>query len=289
MGNRTLLIGASGRVGRMVLKALRANETRGCAVSAQYKTADSAMRDGDLIWNLSDGFGPLRAWMCKHGTPSCMTVLAGRTPITGDALEVNVSIAGAYLRAAHDCGIPRVLLASSSAVYGVGQGTPMREDHPCHPNSFYGAYKLMMEDVAAEYRAAGLEVCCLRIGNVVGADALPLGAHSGSAMGRLAIDCFDNGHGPQRSYMGPASLASTLSQLSTYPGRLPFVLNVAAPEPIHMDTLAEAAGLRWTAMPAAGYTPQRIVLDCTRLAGLVAVPSDAGSAARLISEWRAYG
>ncbi len=273
----------------MVLKVWRDGDGPSHYDPAQYRAAVPEMRDSDLIWDALNGSDPLSAWMQRHGLLSGLVVLAGVTPSTGFDLDANVEIASAYLAAARRLGIARVLLASSSAVYGIGQGAPLNEDDPCHPNSFYGAYKLMMEDVASGYRKEGLEVCCLRIGNVVGADALPLGAHLDQLGEPLEIDCFEDGHGPLRSYLGPVSLAGILSQLAHHPARLPFLLNVAAPQPVHMDALADAAGLPWSAVPAAGYTPQRIVLDCTRLARLVNLRADAGAAPRLISEWRAYG
>lgn len=280
MQAKALLIGGSGRVGRMVLKAWR----DGCGPyrdePAQYRARHPDMRDSDLTWDALAGTKPLRDWIALHGPIRCLVVLAGVTPATGGEMDANVNIAAAYMQAARRLGIARVLLASSSAVYGVGRGCPMSEDDPCHPNSFYGAYKLMMEDHARRHLDEGLEVCCLRIGNVVGADALPLGAEP------LTIDCYADGRGPERSYIGPASLAHVLGQLAHHAGRLPFVLNVAAPQPVHMDALAEAAGLPWRPAPAPGYTPQRIVLDCSRLAALVDLRPDAGTAQRLIAEWR---
>lgn len=66
-------------------------------------------------------------------------VFAGKTPATGDGMDANVQAAAVYLQAARRLGIPRVLLASSSAVYCAGTGQPMHEEEACHPNSFYGA------------------------------------------------------------------------------------------------------------------------------------------------------
>lgn len=64
------------------------------------------------------------------------------------------------------------------------------------------------------------------------------------------------------------------------------MLTVAAPSPVHVDEIAGATGLRWAPLSMAGYRPQRITLDCTRLAALVDLPADAASAARLVAEYR---
>jgi UDP-glucose 4-epimerase len=68
-------------------------------------------------------------------------------------------------------GVPRLLYASGSGVYGEMGETALIEDHgPLMPVSTYGASKLAGEALIASYCAMfGLTACAFRFGNVVGA------------------------------------------------------------------------------------------------------------------------
>ena len=81
---------------------------------------------------------------------------------------INVEGTLNVLRAAHQAGVERVVLASSAAVYGES-GEPIAEDHEKKPLSPYAASKLAMEEAALMYhRVYGLPVVCLRYFNVYG-------------------------------------------------------------------------------------------------------------------------
>lgn len=107
-------------------------------------------------------------------------------------------------------------------------------------------HKLMMEEFALRYRDAGLEVCCLRIGNVISADSLPM-TYASEMGSHICIECFEDGRGPARSYIVPSTLADVIGQLCDHEGALPYILNVGAPSPTHMEDLTKAAVLRWGA------------------------------------------
>jgi len=83
----------------------------------------------------------------------------------GTALTNNV------LEAMRRSGVPRLLYASGSGVYGEQGDTLLSEDHgPLLPVSTYGASKLAGEALIASYCAMfGLTACAFRFGNVVGA------------------------------------------------------------------------------------------------------------------------
>jgi UDP-glucose 4-epimerase len=68
-------------------------------------------------------------------------------------------------------GVPRLLYASGSGVYGDMGDACLTEDHcPLTPVSTYGASKLAGEALIASYCAMfGLTACAFRFGNVVGA------------------------------------------------------------------------------------------------------------------------
>ena len=73
------------------------------------------------------------------------------------------------LQACRDVGAKRVVLSSSSAIFGETKYVPVDEVHPQDPASPYGLSKLAAEKycllLAKEY---GLETCCLRYFNAYG-------------------------------------------------------------------------------------------------------------------------
>lgn len=216
----------------------------------------------------------------------CLISYAGVTPGPGANLDLNIALAEATLRAAHAARIRRVLLTSSSAVYGAPEGnSPLGEQDSPYPISRYGKAKLAMEAVCAPWRARGIEVCCLRIGNVAGADILLLNGRAAGPDNPLRIDRFADGAGPLRSYIGPATLARVTAALAGHSGPLPDLLNIGAPQPVAMAELATAAGMRWRWQKAPETAIQRITLDLTQLESLYSfVPADS-TPAEMIHQW----
>lgn len=280
---RFALIGATGRVGRLVTHAWRS--TPGPWVGTPIQTRDPTIPASatHLPWDISEGSAALQDWMDVYGPLTCLVVLAGATPATGIDMDDNVTLAQRYVQAAHDLGIERVLIASSSAVYGSGSGSPLRETDPCAPLNAYGASKLKMEQVLQTHPMADGNLCCLRIGNVLGADALLLNAAKGDP---VTLDIFADGHGPLRSYISPSDLAQVLGYLATTPHRLPFKLNIAAPTPVHMDALANAADLNWSARTAPETAVQNLTLDCHKLTKFVALSDIASDPISMIEDWK---
>lgn len=275
---RLVLVGATGRVGRMVAAHWRRAPPAGLAVLAQDR---AGARPAALAWAPLDGPGPLVAEVARGGPVAALVVLAGVVPGPGADLSLNAALAVACCRAAQAAGVGRVLIASSSAVYGAGAG--LAEGAALAPLNPYGAAKVAMEAACAPFRAAGLEVCALRIGNVAGADALLMNVARG---GPVAIDRFADGGGPVRSYIGPGTLAAVLTGLARHPGPLPPALNIAAPQPVAMADLATAAGAAWHWVVAPATAVQRITLECAALAALHPfAPSDSDPAA-MVAQWR---
>jgi len=278
-----LITGASGRVGGMVCRNW-VDAAPDLSLVPQYRDRP---RPGALLWDPLDGPAALRAHIAKTGRrPDAVIALAGVTPGPGRDLTRNTTIAEATLAAVHEAGVPRVLLASSAAVYGARPGTPFAEDAACAPANAYGAAKRAMEIACASWRARGLDLCTLRIGNVAGADALLLNVGKAGPGDAVVIDRFDDGGGPVRSYIGPATLAAVLATLCRHTGPLPAVLNVAAPEPVAMTALADAAGARSEMRPAPPGAHQRITLDCRRLAALHRFAPEDSTADEMVRQWQ---
>lgn len=277
----TLVLGASGRLGGM----LRVFWGVRSAVLWQSRRAGMP---GALCFDPLDRAALLRA---ARGAETILC-LAGVTPARaaqGADLAGNSELALAALRAGAETGA-RVLLASSAAVYGRGNGAApaLDEDMPLAPQSAYGRAKAGMEGRARDLAARrGVPLCLLRIGNVAGADAILGGWRPGFLLDRLA-----DGTTPRRSYIGPATFAGVMAGLcgldAERRGRpdLPQVLNIAAPGAPEMGALLAAAGLPFARRPAPAGVIPRVELATGRLERLVPLAPDAGHPATLVREWR---
>ena len=271
-GLKVLVIGGTGRVGRMLRRYWQASPPRGIRLSYQ------ARRGGDITWKAEDGPDALAA----HGTFDRLLVLAGVTPGEDRDLTQNARIARTCHAAAAKMGAAHMLLASSSAVYGTALTRPYTEADAPAPSSDYGKAKLEAEQAVAE---AAPPVTALRIGNVLGADALMLNAARASAERPVYLDRFIDGHGPLRSYIGPATLAQVLETLLHAGDALPHVVNVAAPAPIAMQSLLEASDTPYVMRPAPPDAVQTITLDCSALAARHRFGVNASDARYMLEQW----
>lgn len=255
---RTLVVGSSGRVG-ILLRQHWFLEPNG-ALDLTYQTRRSEGTGKDISWD------PTRDPadnLSRQEQFDCMLVLSGVVPRPGADFEQNQAIAKACLTAAATADIPNVLLASTSAVYGAGQQEPFTEDGPMAPLNDYGRTKLDMEQQSLPLaKALGVGLCCLRIGNVAGADALMCNGFALGDTEKLRLDQFEDGGTPVRSYIGPATLADVLQTLIRKRQDLPESLNIGAPAPLTMRDLAEAARFNYTLRPAPKSAHQNITLNC---------------------------
>ncbi len=96
------------------------------------------------------------------------------------AHRANVQATHELLLAARDAGVQRVLLASSSSVYGESETLPKHEEMLPAPISPYALHKLTGERYAALYtKLYGLETVALRFFNVFGPRQSPASEYSG--------------------------------------------------------------------------------------------------------------
>lgn len=94
-------------------------------------------------------------------------------------VDRNITASQRVLEAVRRTAVPRLVLASSSSVYGNPDTAPTTEDAPTRPFSPYGVTKLAMEHLAAAYAANwGLPVVMLRYFTVYGPGQRPdMGMH----------------------------------------------------------------------------------------------------------------
>jgi UDP-glucose 4-epimerase len=249
----TLVLGASGRIGR----ALR---YRWGGEAALWQARRAQTGTGWAIFDPLAEPDALRAVAAQVRQILC---LAGPVPGRGGDLRDSIALGAAAVRAGAATGA-RVLLASSAAVYGSQPGL-LGEDLPPAPSHPYGVAKAEMEVQAlALGRELGCAVCCLRIGNIAGFDAILGGWRPG-----FRLDRFADGRSPRRSYIGPLSLADVLAELCARPD-LPERLNIAQPGPVEMGALLAAAGRAYATAPAPDTAIAEVALDLGRLKALLA-------------------
>ncbi|TDB94046.1 NAD-dependent epimerase/dehydratase family protein [Actinomadura sp. 7K534] len=88
--------------------------------------------------------------------------------------DINVNGTRSVLTAGHQAGVGRVVHVSSTAVYGLPKIVPTTEDHPREPVDPYTRAKAEAEEVAEEFRAAGMCVTILRPKTFIGPGRLGL-------------------------------------------------------------------------------------------------------------------
>ncbi len=93
--------------------------------------------------------------------------------------EINVAGTLNVLKASLDAGVEKVILASSSSVYGDTPELPKKESMPCNPKSPYAVTKSIGEHYARVfYEIYGLKTICLRYFNVYGPKQDPKSEYS---------------------------------------------------------------------------------------------------------------
>ena len=281
-GKPPLVLGASGRIGTGFQRLAQMGEWPGPAPQWQVRCGAEPAPGNLVYWDIlaenPPEFGPCQGIICLAGV------------VNGDlALNTALALAAIDLAVAKGCG--PVLLTSTSAVYGPAD-QPVTEHSPCNPANAYGRAKLAMERAVSNYLHdlgdTAPVVCILRIGNVAGADALLLAAQSGV----VTLDRFDDGQGPERSYIGMRDLAGVMTHLIGLSARsvaLPQILNIAADQPLAMTALLQAAGLDWLWRSAPPMAVRRMVLDTTLLQSLIAAKKLSADPAEMIRQSRLAG
>ena len=282
---KAVIVGGSGRIGRMVRRAWAKTPPPG--TEAVFQARSPAAGAQDLLW---DPLGGDTSALKAAGPFDAMLVLSGVVPKPGAQFSLNSDIGLACGAAAAACGIPRVLLASTSAVYGAALARAYSEDDPCTPVNDYGRAKLEMEAAClAQAQTSGTELCCLRIGNVAGADVLLINGRALQGGARLQLDRFGDGGTPLRSYIGPDTLARVLAHLMLHDAPLDPLLNIAVPVPVTMGDLVTAAAIPFYLQPAPATAHQNVTLECARLAAIYPFAPGDGQPSVMVDQWHQLG
>lgn len=177
-----LLTGAAGFIGSHLLERLRRERRQVVAVDNFDPYYDAAIKRANLQAAAPDEFHELDICdeaalekLLKRRKFDLVVHLAARAGVRASleqpALYERLNVGGTLrlLEACRRFGIPRLVFASSSSVYGAA-GTPFREsDEDLAPLSIYGATKLVGEHYCRVFhRLFGLRVTVLRFFTVYG-------------------------------------------------------------------------------------------------------------------------
>ena len=133
---------------------------------------EGSVADGDLVRSATEG----ATWVF-HLAALPRVQQSVDDPIGTHAINVNGTLN--VLQAARENGLERVVVSSSSSVYGDQDTHLMTEDLPANPMSPYGLHKLIGEQYADLFATLfGLQVVSLRYFNVYGPRQSAEGAYA---------------------------------------------------------------------------------------------------------------
>lgn len=188
-GLRIVFTGGSGKAGRHVIPYLLRQGHQILNLDlAQFPdptcpvyTLKTDLTDSGQVFNaLSSHFSMSEYDLPSPAPPDAVIHFAAyaRNMLVPDSECFRGNVLSTYnvIEAAAKLGIKKVIIASSETVYGVcfAQGDtdyhsfPLEEDYDCDPEDTYATSKLCGERTARSFaRRFGIDVYCLRIGNVI--------------------------------------------------------------------------------------------------------------------------
>ena len=171
-----------------------------------------------------------------------------RTAPPDVTFKTNVNGAWSVLQAAEECGVRRVVIASSDSVFGLSynppdwppQFLPVDESHPLRPTEFYSLSKRITETIAESYAARGnMEIIVLRPVHVVFPPEYP----------ELEARGADIQNYHFWAYVAPEDVAQAFDLALTTPHRGFQVYTIAAADGLNRRSTLEMAKERWETLP----------------------------------------
>ena len=171
-----LVTGGAGYIGAHACRALEKSGFRP-VVYDNLSTGHRHFANGELVVGDLLDKDSLARTFAAHDIAAVMhfaaASLVGESVVDPGKYYVN-NVAGtlSLLEAMRQAGCKRLVFSSTGAVYGQADSKALSEDFPCAPINPYGASKLMIERMLADYRSTyGFGAFCLRYFNASGADA----------------------------------------------------------------------------------------------------------------------
>jgi len=157
------------------------------------------------------------------------------------SLRINVEGTSNVLTVARECNVSRVVVSSSSSVFGSTVFLPMNEGHPKNPISFYGVSKLAKEQLIAtsNYLYPEFDTVIIRPFTVVGARQRPdmaINKFVSKAMASEPITVFGDGK-QTRDWTNVENMAQAFFLAATKPKAKNQTFNIGAGTRISVNTV----------------------------------------------------
>lgn len=266
--SKALVTGGAGFIGSNVVRLLAEdgydvvaldNLTTGyrenLAGLKHVRLVEADVRDASVMNQVAEG-----AEVIFHLAASVGNTRSIENPV--DDSDINVLGTLRVLEAARRARVRKVVCSSSAAIFGELKHLPIREDHPCEPDTPYGVSKLAEEKHCLAYaKLYELEAVCLRYFNVYGlnqrydayGNVIPIFAHRMFRGETLTI--YDDGE-QTRDFVNVSDVARANIQAAQTRG-LSGAFNVASGETITVNRLVqlmhEVSGIE----PSIKYEPPR--------------------------------
>jgi dTDP-glucose 4,6-dehydratase len=247
-----LVTGAGGFIGSHLVEALLRRGERVRAL-VRYNSAGSAGFLDDVVQHrerLEIFVGDIRdARAVREAATGCrciyhLAALIGipYSYVAPDAyVAVNVQGTLYVLEAARETGAERVIVTSTSEVYGTAQYTPIDEAHPLNAQSPYAATKIGADQLALSYhRSFGLPVTVVRPFNTYGPRQSARAVIPTIITQTLAADAIRLGNlDPVRDLVFVADTVAGFLALADAPATIGKVTNLASGTGVSVGELVE--------------------------------------------------
>jgi nucleoside-diphosphate-sugar epimerase len=215
------------------------------------------VRDATALINASQGMDGI-----IH--QAAMVSVPGSVAAPGTCFDINVQGTRNVLEAARQAGCRRVVLASTSAIYGENPDLPAKEDAPAAPASPYAYSKWLNEIDAAYYaRYHGLETVALRYFNVFGPRQRNDSPYSGviaivlrALLAKQPITVYGTGL-QTRDFVYVEDVATAVGQAIATPRLHNEVINVGQGQQVTLLELIETAAQLIGSDPELVFAPPR--------------------------------
>jgi UDP-glucose 4-epimerase len=169
---KIVVTGGAGRLGRYVTENLH----QSCDLTVLDRVPVNVPGIRSIEAEITDYEGLKRSFAGQEAVVHLAAIPNPRTAPPDVTFRINVQGTWAVLQAAEDCGVKRVVVASSDATLGLHynppgwgpQYLPIDEDHPLRPIDFYSLSKECTESICRSYANRGrVEVIAIRPTHIV--------------------------------------------------------------------------------------------------------------------------
>lgn len=167
-----VLTGGHGRLGRTVAETLKS----GCDLTILDRVPGEVAGARSLVGDITDYAALKELFKGQDAVVHLAAIPNPRSAPADVTFNINVQGTWAVLQAAEDCGVKRVIVASSDAALGLHynppgwgpQYLPIDEDHPLRPIDFYSLSKECTESICRSHANRGkVEVLAIRPTHIV--------------------------------------------------------------------------------------------------------------------------